>query len=175
MTPEGLVESVLFLSGKKVNKRFLDSLIKKHFGIGDIDVLIDVLNERYKSYGSGLEIISTQDYVEMVTSRDYYDIIKTLFPSPDDDSELTDSLLETLTIIAYKQPIEKTEVDKIRGVSSGRAISILLEKGFVKPVNNSNISDRISYVTTDKFLDYFGIRSISELPNIDELKSSLLK
>ncbi len=175
MTPEGLVESILFLSGKKVKKSFLDELIKKHFGIGSVEASINILNKRYRSYDSGLEIISVGDYVEMVTSKNYYNILKDLFPSQSDDSELTDALLETLTIIAYKQPIEKTEIDRIRGVSSGRAISVLLEKGFVKPVSNSNISDKISYVTTDKFLDYFGIESISDLPNIEELKSSLLK
>ncbi|MEN2998656.1 MAG: SMC-Scp complex subunit ScpB [Brevinematia bacterium] len=175
MNPEGLVESVLFLSGKKVKKEFLDSLLKKHFGVADIENTIRNLNTRYQNLHSGLEIISTDNYVEMVTSKLYHNILKEIFPPQDDDTELTDALLETLTIIAYKQPIEKTEIDRIRGVSSSRAISTLLEKGFIKPVSNSNISDRISYITTDRFLDYFGIKSISELPDIEEIKSSLSK
>lgn len=175
MTPEGLVESVLFVSGKKLKKSFLDNLIKKYFAVVDIDVIIKNLNERYSTLKSGVTIASYGDYVEMVSSPEYYEIIKELFPQQEDDYELTDALLETLTIIAYKQPAEKSEIDRIRGISSGRAISILLEKGFIKPVSNTNISDKISYVTTDKFLDYFGIKNISELPNIDELKYSLSK
>lgn len=172
MTPEGLIESILFLAGRKVRKSFLDEIIKTHFGIGDVDLSIDRLNQRYKQNDAGIRIISTEDYAEMVTSDSYYSILKDIFPS-NNDNELTDALLETLTIIAYRQPIERSEVDKIRGVSSSKAISILLEKGFIKPVKNDNISDRISYVTTEKFLDYFGIESLKDLPNIQDIKSSL--
>lgn len=175
MTPEGLIEAILFVSGKKVKKSFLDELIKKHFGVADVEICIKNLNQRYKDLGSGLYIFSTDETVEMVTASEYYSILKDLFPPKEEDDDLTDALLETLTIIAYKQPIEKTEIDRIRGVSSGRAISVLLEKGFIKPIANSNIADKISYVTTDKFLDYFGIANISELPDIDNLKSSLSK
>lgn len=175
MTPEGLLEAILFVSGKKVKKKVLDSILKKHFGVVDVDVCIDNLNKRYKQVGSGLCLFATEETVEMVTSSEYYDVLKELFPPKEEDDDLTDALLETLTIIAYKQPIEKTEIDRIRGVSSGRAISVLLERGFIKPVANSNISDKVSYVTTEKFLDYFGIKNISELPDIDNLKSLLSK
>lgn len=174
MTPEGLVEAILFVSGKKVKKDFLNSILKKHFAIADLETIVRNLNNRYKSTGSALTLLSTETHLEMVTSGEYYEAIKDIFTTKEDD-ELTDALLETLAIIAYKQPIEKTEIDRIRGISSGRAISALLEKGFIKPIKNSNISDRISYVTTDKFLDYFGIKSLLELPDVEELKTSLTK
>ncbi|MGB9622053.1 MAG: SMC-Scp complex subunit ScpB [Brevinematia bacterium] len=174
MTPEGLVESVLFVSGRKVKKDFIDSLVKKNFGLGDIEFIISNLNSRYESYGSGIRILSTGDYVEMVSSDEYYDILNDIFPQNNED-ELSDVLLETLTIVAYKQPIEKSEIDKIRGISSSKALSILMEKGFIKPVKNSNISDKVSYITTEKFLDYFGLSDLGDLPNIELLKSSLNK
>lgn len=174
MTQEGLVESILFVSGKKVKKDFLDSLLKKTFGLGDIEFVISTLNSRYESYGSGIRILAVGEYVEMVSSEEYYDVLKELFPQNTAD-DLSDVLLETLTIIAYKQPIEKSEIDRIRGVSSARAISILVEKGFIKPIRNDNISDKVSYITTEKFLDYFGINSLDALPDIDLLRSSLSK
>lgn len=174
MTQEGLIESILFVSGKKVKKEFLDSILKKTFGLGDIEFVISNLNSRYESYGSGIRILSTGEYVEMVSSEEYYSVLNDLFPQNVGD-DLSDVLLETLTIIAYKQPIEKSEVDRIRGVSSSRAISILVEKGFIKPIKNDNISDKISYVTTEKFLDYFGLSSLDALPDIELLKNSLSK
>lgn len=175
MTPEGLLEAILFVSGKKVKKDLLDSILKKYFGVVDVDICIKNLNQRYKELDSGLYLFSTENTVEMLSSSEYYNILKDLFPPKEEDDDLTDALLETLTIIAYKQPIEKTEIDRIRGVSSGRAISVLLEKGFIKPINNSNIVDKVSYITTDKFLDYFGIKSLSELPDMESLRSSLSK
>ncbi|MCX8028816.1 MAG: SMC-Scp complex subunit ScpB [Brevinematales bacterium] len=174
MTPEGFIEAILFVSGKKIKKSFLDDLLKKTFGLADIEVTINSLNQRYASSNSGLRVFSTDEHVEMVTSEEYYEILKDIFPQQEED-DLTEPLLETLTIIAYKQPIEKTEIDKIRGVASGRAISILIEKGFVKPIKNSNISDKISYITTDKFLNYFGLKSLNDLPDIESIKSSVNK
>ena len=175
MTPEGLVESILFVSGKKVSKSLLGGILNNYFENANIDVVISSLASRYAELNSGITILEFGDYVQMVSSDEYYEIVSKIVDCETTNLELSDTLLETLVIIAYKQPIEKSEIDKIRGVSSGRAISSLIEKGFVKPIVNENISDKISYITTSKFLEYFNIKNLEELPNIEILKKSLQK
>lgn len=175
MTPQGLVESILFVSGKRVEKSLLLKVLSESFQIVDVDSIVQLLNEGYISKNSGLRIIRIGDGYQMVSSPEYYQVIKQLFGSTQENDELSDALLETLTIIAYKQPIEKSEIDKIRGVSSSRAISALLEKGFIKPVGNDNISDKVSYVTTTKFLEYFNLKDLGELPDIDIIRTTLEK
>jgi segregation and condensation protein B len=175
MTPEGLVESILFVSGKKVSKSLLGGILNNYFENANIDVVISSLTSRYAELNSGITILEFGDYVQMVSSDEYYEIVSKIVDCETTNLELSDTLLETLVIIAYKQPIEKSEIDKIRGVSSGRAISSLIEKGFVKPIVNENISDKISYITTSKFLEYFNIKNLEELPNIESLKKSLQK
>jgi segregation and condensation protein B len=173
MTPEGLTEAILFLSGRKVSKSFLKDVLQNYFGNVELEVVISNLIDRYKKLESGITILEFGDYVQMASSDKYYEILSKIFQEETNDSELSDALLETLVIIAYKQPIEKSEIDRIRGISSGRAISSLIEKGFIKPITNDNIADKISYVTTEKFLEYFNLKSLEELPNIELLKKSL--
>jgi segregation and condensation protein B len=173
MNPEGLTEAILFLSGRKVSKSFLKDVLQNYFGNVELEVVISNLIDRYKKLESGITILEFGDYVQMTSSDKYYEILSRIFQKETNDSELSDALLETLVIIAYKQPIEKSEIERIRGISSGRAISSLIEKGFIKPITNDNIADKISYVTTEKFLEYFNLKSLEELPNIELLKKSL--
>ncbi len=175
MTPTGLIESILFVSGKKVPINVLEESLSSFFSGFSVDDLVEELNARYENLKSGIRIIKIGETYQMVSAPEYYEPLKKVFGNLSEEDELSDALLETLTIIAYKQPIEKTEIDKIRGVSSGKAISALIEKGFIKPVNNQNISDKISYITTDKFLEYFGLRNLQDLPDIEYLRQTLEK
>ena len=88
------------------------------------------------------------------------------------DSKLSPAALETLAVIAYKQPIIRADVEAIRGVASGEVIRNLMYKGLVKIVGRAEILGRpMLYGTTKKFLDAFGLNSLKDLPKVDELKN----
>ena len=137
----------------------------------DKDTAYNLLNElekRYEDKSCGLHIHILGDTFKLTTKkehREYYE--KLLFN--EENNSLSNSALETLAIIAYNEPVTRIQVDEIRGVQSAQLIRKLVAKGLVKEDGRSNLPGRpILYKTTNEFLDYFGLGSISELPKIEE-------
>ena len=129
--------------------------------------LVHQMMDRYNQREGGLEIIELDDAFQLCTRREYYDALIRVAKQPKKYT-LTDVLLETMSIIAYKQPITKIEVEKIRGVKSDHAVNKLVEYGLVEEVGRLDAPGRpILFGTTEEFLRRFSVPSIDDLPSLN--------
>ena len=171
---EAAVEAVLFAMGDAV------SVDKLAAAIGhDTETtrkLVHQMMDRYNSPEGGLEIIELEDSFQLCTRKEYYDTLIKVAKQPK-KYVLTDVQLEVLSIVAYKQPVTRQEVEKIRGVNSDHALNRLVEYGLVGEAGRLDAPGRpILFGTTEEFLRNFGVRSTEELPSIqpdlmEEMKS----
>ena len=165
MNYKGLIEGLLFVVGDEgLTLIDLCSII----GVSD-DVILNSLNDLIKDYENsdrGIRIELFGESYKLVTKKEYKDYLKKLVP--DEEDLLTQSNLETLAIIAYNQPITRVHIDEIRGVNSSHVIRKLLMRDLICEKGRSDLPGRpILYGTTDFFLDYFGINSLDQLPQIE--------
>ena len=165
MNYKSLIEGLLFVSGDEgLTLIDLCSII----GVSD-DVILGSLNELINDYENsdrGIRIELFGESYKLVTKKEYKDYLKKLVP--DEEDLLTQSNLETLAIIAYNQPITRMQVEEIRGVNSSHVIRKLLMRDLICEKGRSDLPGRpILYGTTDFFLDYFGINSLDQLPQIE--------
>lgn len=128
--------------------------------------LILDLKEDYSSEKRGLRIDFLGNKIKLTTKPEHKEYYQKLLENPETNA-LSQASLETLAIIAYNQPVTRLDVDELRGVSTGQMIRKLVAKGFVKEGGRSNLPGRpILYETTNEFLDYFGLSSIEDLPDM---------
>lgn len=161
------VESILFSSSEPIDK---DELAKA-LGIEKTLLLqvIEYLKEKYSSDDSGIMIIEVASGYQLVTKPQYADILETFFGNKK-APRLSTPALETLAIIAYKQPITKQEVEEIRGVNCDGVFKTLLDRELIVKRGNADLPGKPSlYHTTKKFLSYFKISSLKELPALEEI------
>ncbi|EJP25943.1 segregation/condensation protein B [Streptococcus anginosus] len=130
---------------------------------------LEKLAEKYqKDEDSSLALLETSNTYKIVTKQDFAELLREYSKAPINQS-LSRAALETLSIIAYKQPITRVEVDEIRGVNSSGAISKLQIFDLIRENGKKEVLGRPNlYVTTDYFLDYMGINSLEELPIVEE-------
>lgn len=131
---------------------------------------MDGLIEKYEQPEHGMRIIRLENACQMCTKQEFYDDLIRLEVAPKKPI-LTDVILETLSIIAYKQPVTKAEIERIRGVNSDHAVNRLVEYDLVRELGRLNAPGRpILFGTTEEFLRNFGVASKDELPSIDTVK-----
>lgn len=167
------VEAILFTMGEAVEI----SRIAEAVGHDEDTVrnCIRALSDRYRDSSFGIQIIELDGSFQMCTKPEMYETIIKITNVPK-KHVLTDVLLETLSIVAYKQPITKQEVEVIRGVNSDHSINKLLEYGLIEEVGRKNAPGRpCLFGTTEDFLRNFGISSIEELPTITQEKMDEFK
>ena len=168
---KSIIENVLLAADQPVQigdleKIFLDESDKK-----DLRSILEELKEEYQS--RNLQILEVADGYQLCTRHEFNDWIRK-FLKLDRSSRLSQPSLDTLSIIAYKQPLTRQEVDEIRGVDSSGVIKTLLEKKVIGPAGRKKVPGRpIMYRTTQKFLEYFGLKSLSDLPTLEDLKEEL--
>ncbi|AOA00019.1 SMC-Scp complex subunit ScpB [Carnobacterium divergens] len=135
--------------------------------------LLMQLQQRYiESKTNGLMLLEVGNHYQLATKKEYADLIKKYAVSPL-STNLSQAALETLAIIAYKQPLTRMEIDEIRGVQTSGALQKLLLRGLIEDKGRVNGPGRaILYGTSAYFMDYFGLKDIKELPTIDELEQS---
>ena len=163
------VEALLFAVGGAVD----ESKLLEGIGTEEEPVSKKALREAIKdlSYDyddedRGIRIIELDGKYQLCTKNEYYDILGKLVNLPKKHT-LTDVVLETLSIVAYKQPVTRAEIEKIRGVSSNHAVNKLIEYNLIKEVGRLDAPGHpILFGTTDDFLRSFGISSMDDLPNI---------
>src|SRR5574340_228612 len=164
---KSLVESLLFVSGDPVMLSTLKATTE--LPESDIKQLIDELITEYRERDSGLLIIEIANGYQMVTNPHYSQWLKK-FTQSNTSNRLSMPSLETLAIIAYKQPIIKAEVEQIRGVNADGVIKSLLDKRLIKIMGRKEVPGKpLLYGTTHEFLQYFGIKDLTELPTLREL------
>lgn len=164
---EAIIEGLLFASGDLLQ---LDT-IAEIIGI-DKKTTRSIIQNMMSSYNNslrGITIREVNNSFQLATKQEYYEYIKKLF-DPGQRIPLSQAAYEVLSIIAYKQPVTKSAIEKIRGVNSDSAINKLLERNYIKECGKLDAPGRPSlYEVTEEFLKSFGIRSVNELPEIDIL------
>lgn len=159
----GRIENILFAAGEAMEI----SRLADYFNLEqkELEELIDREIDR-RMYSYGLVIKRLGDKLQLCTRAEYGDDIYALLGKKSQE-ELTRAMLETLSIVAYKQPVTRQEVEEIRGVNSSYIMSTLLEKKLIKEAGRKQVLGRpILYETDDEFLRHFGISDISELPEL---------
>ncbi len=168
-----IVESFLFTFSEPVDIFELISVFKNNDIKADkkyIKNIIEILKKKYSQADSGLEIIHMEDKYQLVAKRDNFKYLEKVI-LPKKKKNLTQSAIETLTIIAYNQPSTKAFVEKIKGVKCDTTISKLLEAGLIEECGRlDKIGRPIIYKTTEVFLKHLNISSIKELPDIENMK-----
>ena len=163
------VEAVLFATGSAVEKDKLCKALgteEKPYIKKELERICKEMIEEYEAEDRGIRLIEVGDKYQLCTKNEYYDILASIVNMPK-KHVLTDVLLETLSIIAYKQPVTRAEIEKIRGVSCSHAVNRLMEYNLVDEVGRLDAPGHpILFGTTDDFLRSFGIASMDELPSI---------
>ncbi|MDP2753299.1 MAG: SMC-Scp complex subunit ScpB [Nitrospirota bacterium] len=162
-----VLEALLFLSGELL----LISAIKDVIELPEPEIkrLMEELMAEYKNRNTGLLIVEIANGYQMVTNPQYADWVKK-FRSIHISSKLSVPALETLAIMAYKQPIIRAEIEQLRGVNSDSAIRTLLERRLIKIMGRKEVPGRpFLYGTTREFLQYFGLKDLTELPTLKDL------
>lgn len=161
-----LVEAVLLLESDPVE---LGQLAK--ITLLEEDAVIQALghlHERYSRPDSGLELSEVGGGFSLIPRRDLMVILRHHYGKKTDE-KMSRAALETLSIIAYSQPVTRVEIDSIRGVNSTGTLKVLLDRGFVRETGRKDTPGRpVQYGTTKEFLQLFGLGSIADLPKLDE-------
>lgn len=160
---KGILEALLFAAGDEgLSVKQIASVLEiTEYQATDI---VESLKEEYISDVRGIQVIEIAGVYQMTTKKEHSDYLKRLVETSSTQG-LSQAALETLAIIAYKQPITRAEIDEIRGVKTERPIHTLVTKVLIKEVGRAEGSGRAYlYGTTKEFLDYFGLNSIDELP-----------
>lgn len=167
---EAIIEGILFSMGESVEISRLAEVLE--ISQEEVQDIIQNMKKRYAKKGRGIQIIEVEDAVQMCTKKEIYEYLIKIARQPK-HHVLTDVLLETLSIIAYKQPITRLEIEKIRGVSCAHAVNKLVEYNLVCELGRLDAPGRpLLFGTTEEFLRSFGVQSIEELPvlNQDQLE-----
>lgn len=158
----GAVEAVLFASGEPIELYRLSQATG--IDVGALPQLIRLLNERYDDYKSGICIKKLDSSYQMCSREEFAPQIRAALETKK-NTPLSNAAMETLTIIAYNQPVSKSFVENVRGVDSSSVVNNLVEKGLVEEAGRLDVPGKpIVYRTTPVFLRTFGLSSISELP-----------
>ena len=162
---EAIAEAVLFTMGNSVELRQLAVAIDQSTEVARR--VVERLQKRYEEENRGMQIIVLEDSYQMTTRAKYYENLIRVATAPK-KHVLTEVVLETLSIIAYKQPVTKMEISRIRGVSSDHAVNRLIEYGLVYEVGRMDAPGRPAlFATTEEFLRRFGVGSTDDLPSIN--------
>ena len=169
---KAVIENVLFAADQPVSVGQLQDLFAE---TTEKAVLKSALDELVREYQSrNLQLMEVAEGYQLMTRHDYSDWVRK-FMKLDKTAKLSQPSLDTLAIIAYKQPLTKAEVEEIRGVDSSGVVRTLLEKKIIAPSGRKKVPGRpIMYRTTRKFLEYFGLMDLKDLPTLEDFKESEL-
>ncbi len=166
-----IVECLLFVSLTPVSLERFSEITGESKEV--IEKIIDELKSEYTQRSSPFQVVMIASGYQFATLPEYKDWIKKLYKS-ETTYKLSQQGLETLSIIAYKQPITKVEIDKIRGIDSSGVIRTLLEKKLIKICGKKRTIGRpLLYRTSDKFLHYFGLYSLEQLPSLEDFEREI--
>lgn len=168
LSAESVLEAVLFASDEPLTAERLANIAESR--VKQIRQHVKSLNEKYQANKNAFRIEQVAGGYQMMTLSPYNHWLKKLLRARS-DSKLSPAALETLAIIAYKQPVIRADIEAIRGVTVGEIIRGLMYKGLVKIVGRAEVLGRpMLYGTTKKFLEIFGLNTLKDLPKVEELK-----
>lgn len=162
-----IMEAILFAVGEAVE---LDTFVNT-IGISKEEtmLLLDKLKDEYDYNMRGIKLIQADDTYKLISRNDYFDYIKEVLTNYT-TTTLSQAALETLAIVAYKQPVTRVDIEMVRGVKSSSSLDLLVDKGLVECIGrNENILGKpMCFGTTKEFLRLAGIKNIDELPSFEE-------
>lgn len=163
--PSAVIESILFAAGDSVSQKELAEIME--MSEEEIILCVQQLEDFYRENGRGLKVISLEDEYQLCTTEQNYRYVQAL-AEPRKKQSLSPAALETLSIVAYHQPVTRGSIEYIRGVNSDGPVNRLIERGLIEEGGRLDAPGRpILYVTTQEFLRSFGLTSLSELPDIE--------
>jgi segregation and condensation protein B len=163
-----ILEALIFVAAKPVPTETLSRLTG--YSARDVDELLLKLENLYKQPGHGLQLVKVAGGYQLVTKPEYSSYIEKLLQERAEEPSLSRAALETLSIIAYYQPVTRVKIEAIRGVRVDHILINLLERGLIKEMGRGIGPGRpILYGTTPKFLEYFGLNDLKELPPLPDL------
>lgn len=165
---KNIIEAIMFAYSEPITIKELNDSINEELSPKEIELMLNTLIKEYKENDRGIQIIKLEDKYQMCTNKNYSDFVKNIL-EPKKKKTLSQATLETLTIIAYKQPITKVEVEEIRSVKCDRAIQTLLESELIYEAGRlDKIGKPIVYKTTSEFLRLLNIEKLEDLPSIEK-------
>lgn len=161
-----LVETVLFLESEPLTVKMLSNRAQLSEEV--VEKCLEKLNEKYSAEDSGIEISTIAGGLCLTPKKEYWDVLKELYGMKR-EGRLSKSAMETLAIIAYKQPVTRAEIEAIRGVGVDNMVRLLIERNLIKEVGKKDAPGRPTlFGTTKEFLKLFRLNSIADLPKLDE-------
>ena len=160
----GAIECILVVSGDPVPIIELQRAI----GVTDIEMehIIRSMEELYKKEKRGVQLFITPETMQLVSNKEYAKYVEELV-QPVQAKSFSQAMLETLSVIAYRQPVTRADIEAVRGVRCEYAVSQLMKMGMIRELGRKNVVGRPMLLgTTDAFLRHFGIRSLNELPSL---------
>ena len=170
---KAIIENILLAADQPISETQFKNLLGDEVEKVSFKSVLEELVDGYSS--RNLQILQVAEGYQLCTRHDYSDWVRK-FLKFDKTTKLSQPSLDTLAIIAYKQPLTKAEFEEIRGVDSSGVVRTLLEKKVISPGGRKKVPGRpIMYRTTRKFLEYFGLRDLSDLPTLEDFKESELE
>jgi len=187
MTLAKVIEALLFSAPKPLSAKEIVDLLRRAGAEDELSpnefartveaevaAVLEQLKIEYIEQARAFQLVEKAEGWQLATDPKYAQWVRQLFPGPK-PARLSAPALETLAIIAYRQPITRADVEAVRGVTVDGVLQTLLERGLVKISGRAEIPGRpLLYETTQFFLDHFGLRNLNELPNVEELRKRYL-
>lgn len=165
---KAVIEAILFTMGDSVEIARLAEVIE--LDKKETKEILEEMKQTYLAQDKGIELIELEDAVQLCTKNEMYEYLVRIAKTPKKYT-LSDTILETLSIIAYKQPVTKLDIERIRGVSCDFAVNRLIEFDLVQEVGRLDAPGRpMLFGTTEQFLRSFGVKSISDLPELSPVQ-----
>jgi len=165
---KNILEAILFIENAPVDSKKLAK--STGLEIKELHIVAKELQEEYEVRSAGIAIVEVENGYQMIAHPRFALALSKLY-APKTQNKLSRTVMETLAIIAYRQPMTKSEVEKIRGVASDRVIKNLLEKDLIKIVGRREQPGKpLEYATTVKFLKAFSLKTVADLPRLREIK-----
>lgn len=165
---EAVIEAILFTMGDSVEIDKLASVIEEN--VKTTKQILADMKENYEKEDRGISLIELEGSVQLCTKNDMYEYLIKIAKVPR-KLTLTDTLLETLSIVAYKQPVTRLDIERVRGVSCDHAVNRLIEFDLIKEVGRLDAPGRpLLFGTTEQFLRSFGLQSLEELPELNPVQ-----
>lgn len=165
---KAVIEAVLFTMGESVEVSRLAELIEED--VRTTKGILKEMEEEYSGEERGISMVQFDNAVQLCTKAEMYEYLIKIAKSPR-KMTLTDTVLETLSIIAYKQPVTRLEIEKIRGVSCDHAINKLLEYDLITELGRLDAPGKpLLFGTTEQFLRCFGVKNLGELPKLNPVQ-----
>lgn len=159
-------EAILFASGRSVKTESIAKALE--ISASETEKILTAMAEGYEQADRGIRLLRLENSWQLCTKKEYYPALIRIVKEPE-KANLTDVLMETLAIIAYRQPVTKLQIEKIRGVKSDHAVNKLIEYNLVRELGRMDAPGRpILFGTTEEFLRHFELSSLEQLPQVGE-------